>query len=300
MKNIKKPNLIIIGAAKCGTTTLASILDEHLDVCMSTPKEVCFFQDTIDFKPNPNYEKGWEWYKKAFGHFRGEAIVGEATPSYTDRTRSSKTAQRIYEFNPEMRLIYMVRNPIQRQISAWKMQYAASEILDSKSKDWKIEYGWAARGFEYWLKNQYEVKQWDVNRYNFQLNAYREFFSKDKIHVTFLEDWKHNQKEEVNKVLQFLDLEENLTEVAILKKENTGERTYDAFGSFKRTLSNFGLNKLIPSGIRKQLSAQTIKEIAYPEINYNSDILREFKDFIKGDAEEFLNYNNKTKEFWSL
>lgn len=84
----QKPNFIIIGAAKCGTTALASILDSHPDCCMSRLKEVSFFQDTIDFEPNPNYEKGWEWYQKAFSHYNGEPIVGEATPSYADRSRS--------------------------------------------------------------------------------------------------------------------------------------------------------------------------------------------------------------------
>ena len=74
------PDFFIVGHKKCGTTTLAGILEGHPDCCFSHPKEVWFFQEkalnSIDTSElNPNYAKGWEWYSKAWAHYSGEAVM---------------------------------------------------------------------------------------------------------------------------------------------------------------------------------------------------------------------------------
>ena len=106
---------------------------------MSEPKEVSFFQDSIDYAPNPNYEKGWPWYQKAFPHYRGEPVVGEATPSYRDGSRSPNTAARVFQFNPGMKIVYMVRDPMERQLSAWRMNYAFGK---ARTHPWRAEDRW--------------------------------------------------------------------------------------------------------------------------------------------------------------
>ncbi|NJM99335.1 MAG: sulfotransferase [Phormidesmis sp. RL_2_1] len=216
----QKPTFLIIGSAKCGTTALASILSNHPDCCMSRPKEVKFFLDTIDYKPNnPDYEKGWDWYQQAFAHYNGEAIIGEGTPNYSARTRSPNTAKRVYGFNPNMKLIYMVRNPLERQVSAWKMEYTFGQ---SEAFPPIPEYEWALKGLNYWMQMQREQGQWNDCCYGYQLEAYEAFFPRESICVSFLEDWKHSKDAEISRILRFLDLDPTLLPEGIQESANRG------------------------------------------------------------------------------
>jgi hypothetical protein len=219
MKDPAKPTFIIVGSAKCGTTALASILDSHPDCCVSRPKEVSYFQDTMGFEPNPNFSKGWDWYKNAFSHFQGELVIGEATPSYSDRSRSPNTAKRIYEFNPQMKIIYMVRDPLARQKSAWQMQWTFGK---EESSPWRREDQWALEGFESWMLKQREAGQWDECRYGFQIQGYRDFFPEKQILVSFLEDWRENKVSEVSRIMKFLCLDPTKWDPAVEESANRG------------------------------------------------------------------------------
>jgi hypothetical protein len=125
------PHLIIIGAMKAGTSALHAYLDDHPDVAMSTPKELCFF-----YGPNPeesqgpsaidpaeqtewspgNWHRGIEWYR---GHFRGDVPVrGESSPGYTSPSFPG-VAARMGSVVPDALLIYLVRDPVARAVSQY-------------------------------------------------------------------------------------------------------------------------------------------------------------------------------------
>lgn len=108
------PNLFILGAAKCGTTTLHQYLNRLPDICMSEPKEPFYFE--------AEYGQGIEFYrKKYFAHWHGEAIKGDARhrnlllPFIPDRIR---------QVNPDAKLIVLVRNPTDRAFSHWYHNYS--------------------------------------------------------------------------------------------------------------------------------------------------------------------------------
>lgn len=295
---IKKPNFLIIGSAKCGTTSLAAILDEHPAVCMSRPKEASFFQDTFEFKQNPNFDMGWSWYSNFFTHYNGEKLVGEATPSYSDRTRSPKTAQRIYEFNPDMKLIYMVRNPIERQISAWKMDYYfyTNNLINRQ------EVEWSSKGFEYWLEQQEKVKQWDECRYLYQTKAYLDFFPEKNLCVSFLDDWKINQKKEVERILNFLHIDSFSIDPMIKQnqlRDSGGDNKLSK--AIKNSFLWTNVKKMIPYAIKKRIYKKVgEKKIQFPVINYKADILHEFTLYIQKDNDEFLAKYDKQDLEWSI
>jgi hypothetical protein len=107
------PSLIVIGAQKCGTSSLHAYLDAHPEIAMSTPKE-------LDFFGGPgfaNWERGVDWYR---AQFDPEAPVrGESSPSYTAYPFVVGTPERIHALVPGAKLIYMVRDPIERLLSQW-------------------------------------------------------------------------------------------------------------------------------------------------------------------------------------
>lgn len=104
------PTAIIIGAMKCGTTTLNAWLRYHPQVAFSAVKEVHFFDN--------NYHRGMAWYRSYFPIMEcliGARCVIEATPAYIHR--ASKVAERMHRHIPEARLILMLRDPVKRAIS---------------------------------------------------------------------------------------------------------------------------------------------------------------------------------------
>lgn len=294
-----KPNFLIIGAAKCGTTSLASALSAHLDCCMSQPKEVCFFQDTIDSKPNVNYEKGWPWYQKAFDHYKGESAVGEATPAYSDRDRSPLTAQRIYDFNPGMKIIYLVRDPLNRQLSAWRMQWA--EGTNGTWPDRK-ETQWALEGFDSWMQRQEAVGHWAICRYSYQLLAYRDYFPAANIFVSFLEDWQSSKTLELQRIMLFLGLEPAQLILSGAESENRGaDRTIERPLLKKiRTLPQVRtVVQQIPSKWRLWARAKIAHKQAFPPpAHLSPETQSAFSAYVHEDAIDLLSQYDKPVSLW--
>lgn len=113
------PNLIVIGAMKCGTTSLHRYLDLHPEIGMSNPKELNFFLEA----PDGSWHRGIEWYAAHFDP--AMAVRGDASPAYANAPRSAGTAERIASVVPDARLIYMVRDPLARAVSNWVHATAA-------------------------------------------------------------------------------------------------------------------------------------------------------------------------------
>jgi hypothetical protein len=132
------PNLVVIGAQKCGTSSLHYYLSLHPEVFMSSPKELDFFADAadVDALPDPstedravvaplrgNWGRGEAWYRS---HFRGTTapVRGESSPSYTAPWHPG-CAQRLAGLIPDAKLIALVRDPFTQIPSAWQHQVAS-------------------------------------------------------------------------------------------------------------------------------------------------------------------------------
>lgn len=100
------PNLIVIGAQKCGTSGLHYYLGLHPEVSMSEPKELNFFIE------ERNWNRGFEWYSR---HFDPSARCrGEASPNYTAFPQHTGVPGRMHSVVPDAKLVYIVRDPIER------------------------------------------------------------------------------------------------------------------------------------------------------------------------------------------
>jgi hypothetical protein len=102
------PNLIIIGAAKAGTTALHQYLTEHPDVFMSNQKELQYFQ-------RDEWRDCLPWYEQQFPV--DAPIRGEASPIYTLYPAHNGVPERMRELVPDAKLIYLVRDPIERFVA---------------------------------------------------------------------------------------------------------------------------------------------------------------------------------------
>lgn len=117
------PNLVVIGAMKCGTTSLHAYLDAHPDVGMSQPKELNFFLGPDQAAPGAGDEwrhgtwhRGPDWYA---AHFDPRCRVrGESSPGYTSPSHP-EAAARMAAVVPTASLLYAVRDPVRRALSQY-------------------------------------------------------------------------------------------------------------------------------------------------------------------------------------
>lgn len=100
-----RPTFLVVGAMKCGTTSLWRYLRTHPEVATADTKELHFF--------SRHWDKGWAWYEDQFANARA-AAVGEASPSYAELHYFPEVPGRIADGLPEVRIIYLVRDPIAR------------------------------------------------------------------------------------------------------------------------------------------------------------------------------------------
>ena len=120
LKEGARVNFLIAGVQKGGTTALAKFLSLHEDVCMPPSKELHFF-DLEDRYWGPAGNPDYNWYHSAFHNYNGQPAVGEATPIYV---YWRDCLERIRAYNPDMKLIVSLRDPVDRAFSQYKMELA--------------------------------------------------------------------------------------------------------------------------------------------------------------------------------
>lgn len=105
------PDFILIGAMKCGTTTLAAQLGAQEGIFLTEPKEPNYFSD------NHVFARGPEWYAGLFDAARPGELRGEASTHYTKLPDLPEAVPRMKAALPEVRLIYIIRDPMARLVS---------------------------------------------------------------------------------------------------------------------------------------------------------------------------------------
>ena len=115
---------LIGGVQKAGTTALHSMLIEHPDIHIPASKELHFFDNPVFFKNDPpNYQHYHDLFLTQHNNSSPlhTQICGDATPSYLYR---ASAIERVYDYNPGMKWVIILRHPIDRAYSQWNMQRA--------------------------------------------------------------------------------------------------------------------------------------------------------------------------------
>ncbi len=216
------PNLIVIGAMKCATTAVHRYLDLHPDVAMSELKELNFFLGPPRRPPGPagNWHRGIEWYAT---QFRPAAPVrGEASPAYTSPSFPG-VAERMVRIVPEVRLIYCVRDPIERAVS----QYLHHRADGTERR--QIE--------EALLDSQSQYLQ--RSRYHARLEPYLACFPREQIYICSREDLLARRRETLRELYRFVGVDDSFQSPAHDRRWNTSltEAPVSLDGSLRRRLA---------------------------------------------------------------
>lgn len=187
MNETRLPNLIIIGAQKCATTSLHYYLNLHPEISMSRVKESNFFIKEF------NWNRGIEWYRAQFDVF--SRVRGESSPGYTTYPLYDGVPARMYSVVPNAKVIYILRDPIERTISHYVHNYAEGRETRGMEE---------ALG-EYDGRNQYVVR----SMYSTQLEQYLQFFPWPQIHIMTADDLQKGTKAAMEAVFRFLGVDDS-------------------------------------------------------------------------------------------
>jgi hypothetical protein len=192
------PNLIVIGGLKCGTTSLHHYLSLHPEVSMSRPKELNFFVAEL------NWELGSEWYASHFE--RSAAVRGESSPHYTNLPRFTGVAERMQSVLGEARIVYMVRDPIDRMLSHYLHNvgggYDDRTLADAFADP----------------ESAYVTR----SRYFFQLEPYLEEFGPERIEIVGREELKRDRPGTMRRVFAFLGVDPDFSSQQFEREWETG------------------------------------------------------------------------------
>lgn len=195
---MKLPTFLVCGAGKSGTTSLYHYLQQHPDVLMGSPKEPNFF--------NRHYDKGLDWYASSFQEWSGETAVGEASTS--TMLFASLTAERIANTIPDAKLIFLLRNPIDRLFSDYWFNVRQGRISDPQSCSFsrfiRKETTTPARWPDDASEEDIAVKR---GRYDRQIQEFDRYFDASQMLILISEDLKDNRSETLRHIYRFIGVD---------------------------------------------------------------------------------------------
>ena len=185
-------DFIGIGAPKSGTTWLADCLRPHPQIFVPEQKELMYFnayQTTYEIIDNYRYGKPLEWYHEFFKDAGPAQIKGEITPAYM---LSENAAGDIYKYNPDIKLIVILRDPVEKAHSLYRFYRQKSYIGYPTFRE-------AIENIPFILEE---------SRYFTLLKKYFDLFPRENIKVLFYEDIQADNKKFIKAVEDFLGVAE--------------------------------------------------------------------------------------------
>jgi len=267
-----KPNFLIVGAAKAGTTALYYYLKQHKDIGFPALKEPKYFSSCNlkfphkgigDSSVDKYAVKDWEEYLELFKGLGGHKRVGEASPDYL--FYHEQTAPLIKEKLGDIPIIIILRNPVKRAFSAYSYLKR-----DSREK----------LGFNDALEAEVmrTKENWDFiwrykkgSEYADQLLTFKNNFS--NVHIIIFEEFIKHGLEETNKVFDFLGLNK-LSTINAMKHNVSGQPTNWLTKFILSRDNNVStrlrelVKKIIPRSVLEKLSNRSLKKIEMADKDY--------------------------------
>ncbi len=189
------PTFLVIGAMKAGTTSLYEYLKSHPQVFMPDTKELDFFVEEL------NFTRGAGWYRTQFAQAGGATAVGEASTSYTKFPLYRDVPARIGAMLPEVRLVYVIRHPIERIRS----QYLHERLLGEE----RLPFERAVLVHERYVS---------FSRYANQLSHYLEHFPRERILLVEAEALRTDRASTLRRICGFLGIDAGM-DAAVVEGE---------------------------------------------------------------------------------
>lgn len=255
------PNFLVGGPPKCASTSLNFYLKQHPEIFMSPVKQTKFF--SLDF------DNGIDFYLKTyFSGVTNEKMVGEATPTYF---LLPFVIERIKQFNPDMKLIFCLRNPVERAYSGWSMRInngtedlPFKEALEANRAQRATHPFTGAQGAKEWEADQKRGDRKDDagfrtyiegSMYAYNLNNYFKHFDRSQIKVIFLDQLQKDLHGTLKELFVFLGVDPGF-QVPNTEQKNTYKKSkikfLDPILGKNKKLSKL-LSRIMPKAFKKKI-----------------------------------------------
>ncbi len=302
MGDVTVPNFFIVGAPKSGTTALSVFLSEHPQIFFSDPKEPEYFAKDLKKPQNWLCGNDFDEYQKLFESANEKhLVVGEGSVMYM----FSKTAIReIYNFNPEAKLIIIVRNPLDLAYSFHEhLRFDFEEDQGDFAKAWALqEKRKKGLNLPKNIRNPSYLQYGEVAMLGNQVEKVFNIFPSNQIKIIVYDDFIKSNRKEYLKVLKFLGVQDDNRKEFNRYNERLNHK-WRGLSVFRRKLPkgmqnfirvlNENLTKL-PYGERIGFTNRTkINRKPLPQ-----SLKREMSDFFRDDVKKLSKIINRDLNYW--
>lgn len=290
---MNKPNLFLIGAMKSGSTTLHELLADHPQICMSEPKEPCYLVDPDQLKEMwPEMWRMGFWQSEAtylalFNAKPDALFRGESSTDYSKLPKVSGVVDRMASFNPEARIVYIMRDPVERSISHyWHM----------------AEHRGETRGPMEAILSDPEYT--DVSDYAMQLRPYLERFGRERIHLLTFEELTRNPLPTVKRVFAWLGVDTEFTPADTQSARNATPMQVTQRREGASLLHQFrhsrfwnGVGQFVPPAIRKLGVSMVEKKVERKQIDM-TPVKEHLRQLQRNQVEELVRLTGRDYPEW--
>ncbi|MDC6353197.1 MULTISPECIES: sulfotransferase family protein [Robiginitalea] len=274
------PNVFLIGVQKAATTSLYDWLAQHPEVCAPFS-----MKDTPFFIDDELFEKGTKFLDRIYrDEYSGQPAVlnGSANIIYFE-----KAIQRIASLNPDAKLILVLRNPVERAISAYNFAVKRNMEQEILHKAISLEESRIREGDLRTLSNNTYV---DHGRYFTQITRLRKYFPAESAHIVFYEEIKNDPLAVVRDAYEFIGVDPDF-EPELKQLNKTGEVRFPwirnalySQSGIKKALVRYIIDPLVPYNLKYKLkifflnlvtSQKSKKRVANPDDNKARELIRE-------------------------
>ena len=301
--NDQMPTFLIVGAAKCGTSSLHSYLDLHPEISMSTPKEPRYFCRHIEDMEDLEFVSDRAVYLSLFRP--GTRHRGESTTTYSQSGRYPGVAAAIAREIKEPRIIYLVRDPVERLVASVQQMGVARE--PSRRRPYADALAAEADPIRILAGNLEDPRSWHVDggRYMTQINRFLEYFPKDSILVVDSEDLRFRREETVNRVLSFLDLAPLDAPEELAFEVNTASNKFrdaDLYLAFARSPFLRRILDRVPGDLRRPAISylRRLTGTKVSKLELEPDLRQRLEDLYRPEVEALREFTGQQFSTWSV
>jgi hypothetical protein len=231
---VRRPQFIIIGAMKSATSSLHAQLALQPGIFMSEPKEPNFFSDDVE------YRRGADWYLSLFsGALEGD-LTGESSTHYTKLPDYPETVSRMKKLLPELKLVYVMRHPIDRLISHYVHQWTQNVI--------RCDINEAVRC---------HCELIDVSRYSYQLTPYFDVYGSSSVLPVFYSALKRDPQRQLERIATHIGYAAKAAWYEDLAAQNVSSDRIHRFPGYRLVVDSppmaFLRRKLVPRSLRDRV-----------------------------------------------
>ena len=217
-------DFMIVGAQKSGTTALATFLSEHPAIAMAVPKELHVFDDQRFLEPESDVWVEQSYQQGFAGQSTEQKLLGEATPIYMYMT---EIADQLSVYNSELKLIVMLRDPVDRALSHYLMEKSrGAEYLPFMLALMLEPFRLMRDRLPRKVGSSHRVHSYRARGlYSRQLEALYGVFPRNQVFIVYNNDLKFAHDETLQSIFDFLGVESvNIEHRLVFAREETGPR----------------------------------------------------------------------------